>query len=110
MRKFEKIKSAFISVVTTSFVVMETATVLSHLDGQSLAKTFLTEVVERGRLPVIHITDKLQTKTLDIFKQQTKKKTSVVDCSNVAVMRQFDISTIFSFDKVYWKTFKLSVL
>jgi len=85
---------------------METATVLSHRGGQSLAHRFLT-VMERNFLPIIQVDEKLQTKAIEIFKAQTKKGTSMVDCANVAVSRRFQIPDIFSFDKVYPKKFHL---
>ena len=40
-----------------------------------------------------------------LLKTQTKKGASVTDCTNLAVMRQFNMSTIFDFDQVYAKTF-----
>lgn len=107
---FEGLIQANTKAVTTSMVVAETATVLSHKVGQSLAITFLDTVIDKGKFPVIHINERLYAKALDIFKQQTKKGSSVVDCVNVAVMRQFGIKQIFSFDKVYKKSFDLASL
>jgi predicted nucleic acid-binding protein len=102
---FEKFKKQGLSLVTTSFVVSETATVLSYKVGQALAKFFLEEVIKKGSFPVIHITEDLQEKAIETFSQQTQRGTSVVDCANVAVMRKFQIPTIFSFDQIYAKKF-----
>jgi len=90
--------------VVTSLVIAEAATVLSHREGQPLARTFLDLA---RRYPVIHITKALQQQALDLFQAQKARGTSVTDCANVVVMRQFQIPTIFSFDKVYPKTFGL---
>lgn len=98
---FEHLIVERVNFATTSLVIGETATVLSHLRGQELARTFLDEVIEKGKFPVIYITEALHQEALNIFKKQTKKGTSVVDCANIAVIRQFYIPSIFSFDKVY---------
>ena len=94
-------------LVTTSMVVAETATVLSHRVGQSLARMFL-EVMRWGNIPVIHIDEALQV-ALDIFSQQAKHGTSVTDCTNVAVMRRLNISGIFGFDQGYLKRFGMGL-
>ena len=101
---FEKLKQASLVPATTSLVVAETATTLSARISQSLAKTFLDTV---NKFPVIHITEELQKEALEIFRKQKNKRISVVDCSNVAVVRRFKIPTIFSFDKFYFKRFDL---
>lgn len=106
---FQSLAVQHAKLVTTSLVVAETATVLSHRAGQALARTFLT-IIRRGNIPVIHIDEALQEAALALFCNQTKKGTSVTDCANVAVMRQFHIPTIFSFDKVYNRKFDLTLM
>jgi predicted nucleic acid-binding protein len=106
-RILHRLKEKKWRLVTTSLVVAETATVLSHRSGQALARTFLDEVIEKGNFAVIYITKDLYQQALEIFKQQSKKGTSVTDCANVAVVRRFHISTIFSFDKDYANSFGL---
>lgn len=103
-RIFETFAEKKTRLVTTSFVVAETATVLSHRADQALAQAFL-EVMGRGNIPVIHIDEALQATALDIFSEQTKHGTSVTDCANVAVARRLGISRIFSFDQGYPKQF-----
>ena len=105
---FEVLEDKRKSLVTTSLVVVETATVLSHKASQALAIKFL-QVVNRGNMPIIHINEGLQQAALKTFARQTKKGTSVVDCSNVTVMQKFNIPAIVSFDKVYRKRFGLKV-
>jgi predicted nucleic acid-binding protein len=87
-------------LVTTSYVVAETATVLSHRSGQDAARAFLRLV---KTIPTLFITEDLHTESLEVFAQQAKRGTSVVDCSNIVVMRRFGIPHIFSFDKFYRK-------
>lgn len=103
-RIFTHLEEKRLVPVVTSLVVAEAATVLSHREGQPLARTFLDLI---RRYPVIHITRPLQQQALDLFQAQKARGTSVTDCANVAVMRQFQIPTIFSFDRVYSKAFGL---
>lgn len=107
---FAGIASQQVSIVTTSFVVAETATVLSHRVGQDLARVFLDEVIEQGRFPTVFVTEAMQQQALEIFKMQESRGTSMTDCVNVAIMRQLQISTIFSFDVFYPKRCNIELL
>ncbi len=95
--------------ITTSWVVAETATFLSHRKSQALASEFLQKI-EDISFPIVHMTESLQAAAQKIFSSQTKKGTSMTDCGNVAVMQQLDISEIASFDKAYSKQFGLKLL
>ncbi len=96
-------------IATTSLVILETATVLSHRVGQSIARTFL-EHINRSQLPIIYLDEARYQETIDLFKTQETKGTSMTDCGNVATMRYFGITTIFSFDAVYPKSFNIPLL
>jgi predicted nucleic acid-binding protein len=87
-------------LTTNSWVVAETATVLSYRGGQELAQTFLQRI-ERSDIPVIHIDEKLEQATFQFFKDQKGRGISMVDCANAVVTQHFSIPEIFSFDKFY---------
>jgi predicted nucleic acid-binding protein len=106
---FDRLIDENCRLVTTSLVMAETATVLSNKATQESACRFLEEM-ERVKFPVIHVTRQLQQLSLKIFQEQTKRRTSVVDCANVAVMRELSIPEILSFDRVYAKDFGLKML
>lgn len=106
---FDRLKAGNVATVTTSFVVAETATVLSHASGQALARTFLDDVISKPGFLVIFIDQALQDEAIAIFRSLEQRATSLTDCANVAVIRQFEIPTIFSFDKVYPKQFGIQV-
>jgi len=107
VRIFDNLKAHTIPLATTSFVVAETATVLSHMSGQALARTFLDEVVTQSGLPVIFIDESLYNDAVAIFHNVGKRGSSITDCANVAVIRRFEIPQIFSFDKVYRTEFHI---
>ncbi|MCA0457144.1 MAG: PIN domain-containing protein [Chloroflexi bacterium] len=103
---YERFEKDDARLVTTNFVIAETATVLSRYDGQPLARSFLS-FARSGNLPIIFITSTLQEASEKIFTTSENKSTSMVDCSNVAVMKEFHIPAIFSFDKFYFKKHQL---
>ena len=106
---FHTLEATDQQLVLTSLVVGETATVLSHRSGQALARTFLDHI-ERSKVPVIHITEELNAAAIALFKAQTVKGTSLTDCANAVVARQFGIQELFSFDKVYARAFGLNTV
>lgn len=101
---FKKIKDSRIRMLTNSWVVAETATVLSHRRGQTTARQYLQIIRDTG-FPVIQVDEQLQQEATKIFEQQEKKGTSMVDCGNVATIKQNGLDFIFSFDKFYAKRF-----
>ncbi|MEX0896317.1 MAG: PIN domain-containing protein [Patescibacteria group bacterium] len=96
-------------IACTNVAVTETITVLSHRQGQKLAKQFL-EYLAQTELTIIRVTNPREECALDIFKHQIKKGTSFVDCANVAIMKELDIPYIASFDQGYEKQFGVKLL
>jgi predicted nucleic acid-binding protein len=107
VRIFDRLKARNLPLATTSLVVAETATVLSHASGQPLARTFLDEVIAQAGFPVIFIDEALYGEAVAIFRAQEKRATSLTDCANVAVIQRLAIPQIFSFDKVYRNHFAI---
>lgn len=85
-----------------NITIQETATVLSHKRGQSTAIVFINKLSELG-LNKIDIGNGLEKEGWEIFKTQTKKGISFVDCANLAAINKFGIDGILSFDKFYPK-------
>ncbi len=88
------------TLCTSNFVINETATVLSVRANQNLAVKFLSGIDELD-LAIIHVDEALQRASWKYFQGINKKGTSVVDCSNVVLMKKFGIPRIWSFDKFY---------
>jgi len=95
--QFERQKT---KLSVTNWVVAETATVLSWKDTQETAKKFL-HMIETSNIPVLTVTKNIEKEAWQIFKDQSTKKTSFVDCSNIAVANHFHIPQICAFDKFY---------
>ena len=100
MEIFKILKHTEQNLVTTSWVIAETATVLSNRDGQDNARAFLSMIFET-HFDSIHISENLQSDATKVFVEQQKKRTSMVDCSNTVVLKQFGIPKIFAFDEFY---------
>jgi predicted nucleic acid-binding protein len=109
-RLFSELAKKKIRLVTSSFVIAETATVLSHKIGQETARAFLEGVISEGAFPVIHVSESLQSQATAVFKAQESKGTSMTDCVNVALMKQLESSIIFSYDLFYPKRCQLQLL
>jgi predicted nucleic acid-binding protein len=97
---FARLSNKQSRLVSTNLVIAETATVLSNRAGQATARKFL-QLIDDLKLPVIHVSEEVEAETIELFKEQDVRGTSMVDCSNAVVMKRFEIPEIFSFDKFY---------
>jgi len=98
-----------VQFVTSNYVVSESITVISIRKSHEAAIEFITTMQSAENVYVIKRVDETVEKTaIDIFKHQTSKNTSFVDCTNMAFMRALRADAIFSFNQVYRKNgFKL---
>ena len=89
-------------LVTTDYVLDETYTLLLLNVGYERTIAFQSntrELLQNGILTVVHVTASLSEEAWDIFKRfNVDKKWSFTDCASYAVMKQFDIETVFAFD------------
>lgn len=107
---FTHLQKKHIQLTTTSAVVAETATVLSHRKDQALARKFLDVLIESSSIPVIWIDELVYNEALTLFKKQTKKGTSYTDCVNAVVCRKLELTHIFSFDRAYPSCFGIKLI
>ena len=47
--------------------------------------------------------ENIEEEAIGVFKAQTSKNTSYVDCTNMVFMKRLHLDAIFSFDEVYRK-------
>lgn len=89
---------------TSNYVFSESITVISKKVGYLAALSFI-EVMKSSKNPFsfIWIDETIENMALEIFKQQTSKNVSFVDCTNMALLRHDQINAIFSFDESYRK-------
>jgi len=107
VQRFEWVKNNHLMPITSSYIVDETATVLSHREGQMLARKFLDIV------PAIHtifITEEIQQHVHTLFRAQEMRGTSIADCSNIVLMKRLSIPTLFTYDSDFEDQFHIQVV
>lgn len=87
----------------TNLVLQETATVISYRLGQKQALDFLKRF-SQVNIKQVFVNKNLIAKSWLVFKKQTKKGTSFIDCANIVVTRELKVDKIFSFDRFYQQT------
>ena len=88
------------TIFVTPFTVPEATTVISYKMSQGSARTFLEESRRQNWLE-LPIDETIVKRADQLFLNQTKKGTSWIDCLNVAMIKEFRIDGILSFDKFY---------
>lgn len=90
-------------LVTTDYILDETYTLLLLNIGYEQTVAFkknINELLNSGILAVIHISPSLYDAAWDVFQLfNVDKKWSFTDCVSYATMKQFDIETVFAFDR-----------
>lgn len=95
-----------IEVFVLNLAVQETSTVLSHKRGQLTAISFVDKLPGL-RLKILEVDINMEEEGWKIFKSQTKKGTSFVDCTNIAAIHKYKFDGILSFDKFYPKQLRV---
>lgn len=95
------------TLFSLNLVFQESTTVISKKMGMVHAKNFF-ELINHLVKSRIDLNQKLEQKAWQIFIKQTKKGTSFVDCANLAVLKEFELDKIASFDKAYPKNLLLN--
>lgn len=101
---FDELEKQPVEFVTTNYVIAETVTVVSQRIGHDVAIAFIdTHRGTESSITTIQIDAIVHDQALDLFRKQSSKNTSLVDCTNMALLENNTASYIFSFDKAYKK-------
>lgn len=92
----------------TDYIFDETATVILSRTGD--IKRTIAVLNEIKNLKIIPMSKDIFDDTLEIFKQQINTFLSFTDCSNLAIMRKYNINYLATFDKGFNKIDNLSVI
>ena len=96
-----EIQNKNISFFTSNLSICEAATVLSQITSQEEACDFIKRM--KSGIDILYITQEVYEMGLDYFSSVKRKNTSAFDCINIAILRSYQLSAIFSFDEVYKK-------
>jgi predicted nucleic acid-binding protein len=93
-----------VQFVTSNFVFSESITVISQRLSHQAALAFIDKIKSSHPQFLVHYVDEqIEDMAITVFREQTSKNVSFVDCTNMALVRKHEINYIFSFDAVYRK-------
>lgn len=97
-------------LLASNYVFAEAITVISQRVSKKAAHAFIEQMKSSDSpFTFLWIDEELEDRAIKIFKEQRSKNVSFVDCTNMAILRQHSLTTIFSFDAIYKKNgFKLA--
>lgn len=99
---FEKLQGILIEFTTSNYVFSETITILSQKVNHATAVRYIDAMLSSENIFDIKRADEtIEDLTISIFKAQTSKNISFVDCANIAVIKKIGLDGIFSFDRAY---------
>lgn len=101
---FQKLQDRKITFITSNYVFSEVVTILSQRVDHKTAIAFIESVKSEENIFMIERVDsQIEERAIGIFIEQASKNVSFVDCTNIALIRQKHLDSIFSFDKIYKK-------
>lgn len=100
--KASKLQAGENTLIVSNIVVGEVLTVLSMRLGINRANKFWEYITDR-KLKVIFVDEDMFEKAWDIFRRRTSKNLSFFDCTSFALVDEFNINKVFSFDKDFKK-------
>lgn len=90
----------------SNFIFLEIVTVLTQRASRKVAVSFGSHLLEDGKLKIIHVDQRLNKMSWEIFKEIGRKNVSFVDSSILAVMRTEGINKLLTFDEQDFATLK----
>jgi len=101
---YNKLEKLNVSFATSNYVFAESITVISRLINHNTAIEFINNMRSADCIySISQVTPEIEEMAIEIFKKQTSKNVSFVDCTNMALMKHCHFDFIFSFDEIYKK-------
>ena len=90
--------------LTSNYVFSESITIISQRASHQTAVTFIAKMQSmESPFQITRADENIEEEAIGVFKAQTSKNTSYVDCTNMVFMKRLALDAIFSFDEVYRK-------
>lgn len=103
-RLYLQLEKLNVSFATSNYVFAEVITVISQKIGHKIALEFISNMRSLDSIyNFIRVTPEIEEMAIEIFKKQTSKNVSFVDCTNMALIKHDNLTAIFSFDEIYKK-------
>jgi len=92
---------------TSNFILSETYTLLRNNVGHSKTIDFIEKA--RDSLRIIHISEDIEERAIQILKKYSDKDFSFVDCTSFVIIEDLKFQKTFAFDK-HFKQYGLATL
>lgn len=107
---FEEIKnSTLYQPVITNFVFNESITLVRFKLGIEASIEFGQSLLDSTTIKKMSVTDDIEKRAWKVFSKYKDKDFSFVDCTSFVVMKELNISKVFTFDK-HFKQFGFEVV
>ncbi len=101
---FAQLEQQSVYFTISNYVLAEVVTVISRKIGHHAAIIFIDEIKSTPKsIDEYWITEGIEQRAIALFKKQTSKNVSFVDCTNMALMDIEGFDALFSFDAIYTK-------
>lgn len=84
--------------ITTNFILDETITGLLKVLGHTSAVDFGERIYNSKLIEIIHINKEIERLAWELFKKYNDKEFSFTDCTSFIIMRQNNITDVFTND------------
>ncbi|MEK9165705.1 MAG: type II toxin-antitoxin system VapC family toxin [Patescibacteria group bacterium] len=92
-------QSGFNKLFINNLVLAEVLTILSQRTGKVLALQFYDSLLLSFLIEIVYITESIERRAMEYFRQISTKNISFTDCSIFATSDMHQIKNIISFDK-----------
>jgi predicted nucleic acid-binding protein len=90
--------------LTSNYVFAESITIISQRASHQTAVKYIEEMqLPASPFQIKRAEESIEQEAIKVFKEQTSKNTSCVDCTNMVFMKRLALNAIFSFDRTYRK-------
>jgi predicted nucleic acid-binding protein len=84
-------------LLTTNYVVVETCSLLQARSGLQAVREFQAAIVPL--LNIVWINEEMHKDALEAMLLANQRRLSLVDCSSMMIAKQYNIQSIFAFDR-----------
>ncbi len=85
-------------LLTSDYILDETLTLLRFGAGHSEASIFARAITDSKAFRTVHVGEEGFSRSLVLFLRSKDKQWSFTDCSSFVLMKNYGVSTAFSFD------------
>ena len=96
---YKKQLKSGLRLMTTNFVICETLNFLRAKSDLNIAVKFWENIKKSKIVEEIHVTTDTENNAFELFKKYSDKDFSFTDCTSFVVMKQYNLTTSFTFDE-----------